>query len=96
MLEGEGDGSFTIRCVLTVSKESPLVLQGKLETWIGDPTGADVTFRGGGQEFPAHRFLLAARSPVFMAELFGHMKERTAPCIQVDDMEPLIFESLLS
>ena len=45
--------------------------------------------------FDAHACVLAARSPVFMAELFGQMKESTASCIEVEDMAPLIFEALL-
>ncbi|XP_037480752.1 BTB/POZ and MATH domain-containing protein 2-like [Triticum dicoccoides] len=93
--EGEGDGCFTIRCVLTVRKETPLVLQGDLEPCIGDPTGADVTFRVGGQEFPAHRFLLAARSPVFRAQLFGPMAEKDMGRVKVVDVEPAIFQMML-
>ncbi|CAN6193653.1 unnamed protein product [Urochloa humidicola] len=38
-------------------------------------TGADVTFVVAGERISAHRSVLAARSPVFMAELFGGMKE---------------------
>ncbi|KAM3389977.1 hypothetical protein ACQJBY_011874 [Aegilops geniculata] len=93
--EGEGDGCFTIRCVLTVSKETPLVLQGKLEPWIGDGRGADVTFRVGGQEFPGHRVLLASQSPVFEAQLFGPMAEKDMGRVKVVDVEPTIFQMML-
>nr|CAB3492046.1 unnamed protein product [Digitaria exilis] len=41
--------------------------------------GGDVTFTVGGERFIAHKYVLAARSPVLMAELFGHMKENTMP-----------------
>lgn len=41
--------------------------------------GADVTFQVAGEAFSAHRFLLAARSRVFKAELCGAMKERALP-----------------
>lgn len=52
--------------------------------------GADVRFSVGDEAF-------AARSPVFNAELFGGMKEGTTtmPCIQIDDMIPVVFKCLL-
>ncbi|OEL38396.1 hypothetical protein BAE44_0000584 [Dichanthelium oligosanthes] len=52
--------------------------------------GADVTFQVAGETFKAHRFLLAARSLVFKAELLGGMKESTSTgdCIRIDDMSP--------
>ncbi|PNT64053.1 hypothetical protein BRADI_4g23841v3, partial [Brachypodium distachyon] len=46
-------------------------------------------------EVPAHRCVLAARSSVFKAELFGGMKEKTGGSIKIDDMESDVFESLL-
>ncbi|XP_039827222.1 BTB/POZ and MATH domain-containing protein 2-like, partial [Panicum virgatum] len=60
--------------------------------------GADVRFLVGGEVFAAHRCVLAARSPVFEALLFGPMKEGTATescCIRIDDMLPQVFQSLL-
>ena len=57
--------------------------------------GADVTFQVGGRAFPAHRIMLAARSPVFSSELFGDMMEKDAPCIKIVDMRPEVFELLL-
>jgi len=57
--------------------------------------GADVTFSVGDQSFSAHKCILAARSTVFKAELFGALKEKDARCIKIDDMEPTIFEALL-
>ncbi|TKV93747.1 hypothetical protein SEVIR_9G246200v4 [Setaria viridis] len=60
--------------------------------------GADVTFQVAGEAFSAHRFLLAARSRVFKAELCGAMKESTATggcIIQIDDMLPQVFKALL-
>lgn len=98
---------FTIRCNLTVIKEPrtedvsvvvvpPSNLHDHFAGMFKSGKGADVKFSVGGQVFDAHACVLAARSPVFMAELFGHMKESNAPCIEIDDMEPLIFEALLS
>ncbi|KAL6643063.1 hypothetical protein ACP70R_021244 [Stipagrostis hirtigluma subsp. patula] len=58
---------------------------------------ADVRFLVGGETFAAHRCVLAARSPVFDAQLFGGMREGTATedCIRIDDMVPQVFKSLL-
>ncbi|TVU42667.1 hypothetical protein EJB05_09086, partial [Eragrostis curvula] len=57
--------------------------------------GADVTFDVQGETFPAHRTLLAARSPVFKAELRGPMKEATADRIAVHEIRPEVFKALL-
>ncbi|CAM0902618.1 unnamed protein product [Alopecurus aequalis] len=66
-----------------------------LEDLLKNGEGADVKFTVDGQLFCAHKCVLAARSPVFKAELLGPMKEGTARCIQIDDMQPAIFEALL-
>ncbi|XP_020195389.1 BTB/POZ and MATH domain-containing protein 2-like [Aegilops tauschii subsp. strangulata] len=103
----DSNGSFIIRCVLTVIGEPRsevrrnhvLVpgrsLQDQLEDMRKKGEGADVTFSVCGQLFHAHRCLLAARSPVFKAELFGPMKEKATRSIKVEDIEPPIFEALL-
>ncbi|CAN6283249.1 unnamed protein product [Urochloa humidicola] len=58
--------------------------------------GADVVFEVGGETFTAHRCVLAARSPVFSAELFGTMKESdTTGVIRIEDMEAQAFKALL-
>ncbi|KAM3354592.1 hypothetical protein ACQJBY_025355 [Aegilops geniculata] len=58
--------------------------------------GADVVFEVGGHTFAAHRCVLAARSPVFSAELFGSMKEGdTAGVVHIDEMEAEVFKALL-
>ncbi|XBH60291.1 hypothetical protein VPH35_114908 [Triticum aestivum] len=51
-----------------------------------------------GEMFTAHRCVLAARSTVFMAQLFGPMKEgtTTSGAIQIKDMEAKVFRALLS
>ncbi|XP_037457865.1 BTB/POZ and MATH domain-containing protein 2-like [Triticum dicoccoides] len=60
--------------------------------------GADVTFEVGGNKLATHRCVLAARSKVFMAQLFGPMKEATAQTgvIHIKDMEASVFRALLS
>ncbi|GJM84558.1 hypothetical protein PR202_ga00241 [Eleusine coracana subsp. coracana] len=58
--------------------------------------GTDVVFNVGGETFAAHRFVLAARSPVLGAELFSVMKESGADgVIRIDNMEPGVFQALL-
>ncbi|XP_047063640.1 BTB/POZ and MATH domain-containing protein 2-like [Lolium rigidum] len=103
------DDCVTIRCVLTVltprteatravpATAAPLPeLNGHLERMLRDGKGTDVTIEIGGQAFRAHSCVLAARSPVFDAELFGPMKRKdTDERIRIEDMEPTVFESLL-
>jgi speckle-type POZ protein len=104
------DDSFTVRCDLAVinqirSEEMPApkfvsVPPSDLNQHLGDllatGKGADVVFEIAGQTFAAHRWLLASRSTVFRAELFGSMKESgTADVIRVDDMEAQVFRALL-
>ncbi|BAF26552.1 BTB/POZ and MATH domain-containing protein 3 [Oryza sativa Japonica Group] len=113
------DDKFTIRCDVGVSTElraedrppsdfAAVVPPSDLHRHLGDlldsKHGADVTFQVGGEAFRAHRYVLAARSPVFRAELFGAMREATAAAaasssdseaIRVDDMEAPVFSALL-
>ena len=57
--------------------------------------GADVIYSAQGRLFRAHRNVLAMRSPVLRAQLFGGMMESTARLIEVEDMAPDVFEALL-
>jgi len=54
--------------------------------------GTDVNFEVDGEIFAAHKLVLAARSPVFRAQLFGPMKERNTQCIKVEDIEAPVFK----
>ncbi|CAO2142457.1 unnamed protein product [Urochloa humidicola] len=97
--------SFQIRCVLDVVDEITAVrppdlhqhLGGLLTSQIGD----DVTFQVGGELFTAHKYILAARSPVFLDELFGTPapgKDNSATTtnqIRIDSIEPRVFRALL-
>ncbi|TVU24151.1 hypothetical protein EJB05_26552, partial [Eragrostis curvula] len=60
----------------------PSNLHCNLGCLLSSKLGADVTFEVAGETFPAHRYILAARS-----SLFGSMKEKTMTCIQIDDVE---------
>ncbi|XP_027349295.1 BTB/POZ and MATH domain-containing protein 2-like isoform X2 [Abrus precatorius] len=44
--------------------------------------GSDVNFEVNGESFSAHKLVLAARSPVFRAQLFGPMKDQNTQCIK--------------
>ncbi|KAF8401624.1 hypothetical protein HHK36_012570 [Tetracentron sinense] len=57
--------------------------------------GIDVNFEVDGENFAAHKLVLATRSPVFRAQLFGPMKDRNTQCIKVEDMEAPVFKALL-
>jgi speckle-type POZ protein len=59
-------------------------------------TGADVVFHVGTETFAAHRCVLAARSPVSSAELFGTMKEcDTGGVVRIEEIEAQVFKALL-
>ncbi|XP_030975182.1 BTB/POZ and MATH domain-containing protein 2-like [Quercus lobata] len=55
----------------------------------------DVTFEVEGEIFSAHKLVLAARSPVFRAQLFGPMKDQNSQCIKVEEMTAPVFKVLL-
>ncbi|THG19092.1 hypothetical protein TEA_027658 [Camellia sinensis var. sinensis] len=54
--------------------------------------GTDVNFEVDGETFAAHKLVLAARSPVFKAQLFGPLKDRNTECIKVEEMEAPVFK----
>jgi len=59
--------------------------------------GADVAFKVQEETFRAHRVVLAARSPVFEAELYGPLREKSdgEAVIPVEDVHPDAFRALL-
>uniref|UniRef100_A0ACD5UIA9 Uncharacterized protein n=1 Tax=Avena sativa TaxID=4498 RepID=A0ACD5UIA9_AVESA len=102
--------SFTMQCTITVLKELPDTAPDPIEEEVIVPssnlhrhlaellqseTGADVTFLVSGESFAAHKSILAARSPVFMAEFFGDMKEKCSHRVEIKDMDPVVFKALL-
>ncbi|KAL6654221.1 hypothetical protein ACP70R_007686 [Stipagrostis hirtigluma subsp. patula] len=103
------DDSFQIRCDVTLvtdvrvetaaDQQSIVLPPPEMCTHLGDVlasgVGVDVTFMVGGEVFRAHKIVLAARSPVFMAELFGHMKENAMSCLQIDEMDARVFGAML-
>ncbi|KAK7835147.1 btb/poz and math domain-containing protein 2 [Quercus suber] len=55
--------------------------------------GTDVNFEVDGETFAAHKLVLATRSPVFRAQLFGPMRDQNTQCIKVEDMEAPVFKT---
>uniref|UniRef100_A0A0E0EY50 BTB domain-containing protein n=1 Tax=Oryza meridionalis TaxID=40149 RepID=A0A0E0EY50_9ORYZ len=103
------DDCFTIRCDMVVMREIralrkqhlcpfPHDLKQQLGDLLETGKGADVVFEVGGETFAAHRYVLAARSPVFSAEFFGSMKESDAAAggvVRIEEMEAQVFKVLL-
>jgi len=56
---------------------------------------SDVVFCVQGIEFPAHRAILSARSPVLKAMLQHDMKEKLTNRVDVPDVEPELFKTFL-
>ncbi|KAF7011221.1 hypothetical protein CFC21_025551 [Triticum aestivum] len=92
-----GDGGFTLQYVLTVInvEPRPMELPGHLERMLVKGRRADVRFRVRGRNFRAHSSILAERSPVFEAQLFGPMAEKDMRRIKVVGMRPAIFKMML-
>ncbi|KAF2911772.1 hypothetical protein DAI22_11g204900 [Oryza sativa Japonica Group] len=81
---------------VTVPAVPPPLLHRHLGDLLASEAAADVRFNVDGEAFAAHRCILAARSPVFRAELFGSMRERAARAIvRVDDMDADAFAAFL-
>ncbi|KAJ1269231.1 hypothetical protein BS78_07G194900 [Paspalum vaginatum] len=59
------------------------------------PPARTSPFSVGGETFRAPRAVLAARSPVLHAELFGPMADAKAPSITVHEIEPAVFRLML-
>ncbi|KAI5020320.1 hypothetical protein ZWY2020_045208 [Hordeum vulgare] len=106
-LENSGhlkDDCFTIRCDFLIVEAAPTFIEvppsnisENLNHLLASKVGTDVTFEVGCDTFNAHRCVLAARSAVFMAQLFGSTKEgMTSSIICIEDMEPNVFKALLS
>nr|CAD1826047.1 unnamed protein product [Ananas comosus var. bracteatus] len=104
------DDCFVVQGTLTIIKEPrlevpiapavpplppPSYLHLHLLQLLESGEGSDVAFEVAGETFTAHRWLLAARSPVFKAELLGPMKEKSMQRIKIEDVEAVVFKALL-
>ncbi|XP_057839251.1 BTB/POZ and MATH domain-containing protein 2 [Cryptomeria japonica] len=57
--------------------------------------GTDASFDVDGEIFQAHKLVLAARSPVFKAQLYGPMRVRNIDNIKIEDIEAPVFKAML-
>uniref|UniRef100_A0A0D3FE39 BTB domain-containing protein n=1 Tax=Oryza barthii TaxID=65489 RepID=A0A0D3FE39_9ORYZ len=101
---------FSVRCDVTVAvgirtddvtaklpAPPPSDLHRHLGKLLASGDGTDVTLQVGDETFAAHRCVLAARSPVFMAELLGPMKEEDTEShvVAIRDMDARAFKAML-
>ncbi|KAG2580052.1 hypothetical protein PVAP13_6NG299000 [Panicum virgatum] len=95
------DGSFIVMCGVKVIPDNPLDdappsdIGSHLGVLLDSEDGSDVSFVVDGEEFPAHRAVLAARSPVFKAQLLGSMADAKMASITLHDIAPATFKAML-
>ncbi|XP_051190452.1 BTB/POZ and MATH domain-containing protein 1-like [Lolium perenne] len=97
------DNNFDVLCSVDIEWTPPASpLEGKLldlghdlAIMSDNQEHTDVSFDVAGETFSAHRVVLAARSPVFKAELYGPMAESKMASITIEEMEPTTFRSML-
>ncbi|MCO5606360.1 hypothetical protein L7F22_060548 [Adiantum nelumboides] len=59
---------------------------------LDDGDNTDVTFVVGSETFKAHKLVLAARSPVFRAQLYGVLADNLKDTFEIQDIEPPVFQ----
>lgn len=57
---------------------------------------SDIVLNVEGQEFKAHRCILAARSPVFFAMMTHETKEKISGTVDIPDIDTKIFRNFLN
>nr|CAB3465948.1 unnamed protein product [Digitaria exilis] len=86
------DESLTVECTITVFKDAtPVPSSPSLAEHLGELLES----KAGADSFAAHKNVLAARSPVFKAEFFGGMMEKSSGHVEIKEMEPSVFEAML-
>lgn len=58
--------------------------------------GCDITFEVGDEKVRAHKWILAARSPVFKAQFFGPIGKPDLRRVVVEDVEPVVFKAMVN
>ncbi|KAM0844335.1 hypothetical protein ACQ4PT_057115 [Festuca glaucescens] len=70
-------------------------LLGNLAKLLEAQDEADVIFKVKGEAFPAHKIILAMRSPVFKVQFYGPMKDKRMRNITIQDIQPTVFKALV-
>lgn len=101
------DDCLTVKCKLTVVKpfcvdaikKRVIVPSSDLHQHFGGlletREGADITIKINEETFIAHKYVLAARSPVFKAQFFGSMMESKMASLKIEDVRADVFKVLL-
>ncbi|KAF8646577.1 hypothetical protein HU200_065801 [Digitaria exilis] len=95
------DGYVIITCGVKVVRNNPLDeavpsdIGRHLGVLLDSKDGSNVSFIVGGEAFAAHRAVLAARSPVFKAQLLGSMADAKMPSITLQEIAPVTFKAML-
>ncbi|KAM0865762.1 hypothetical protein ACQ4PT_043058 [Festuca glaucescens] len=100
------EGHITFVCAILVIHDSPEHQKigdspipsdtgSDLGRLLDQEDGTDLSFIVDGEIFRVHRAVIAARSPVFRAELFGSMAEATMSSITLQDIKPATFKVML-
>lgn len=97
------DGFVTITCgvIVDCDDDPPMIdvppsdMGNHLGHLLDSADGSDVSFVVNGETFPAHRAVLAARSPVFKAQLLGSMADAKMSSITIPDIASVTFKAML-
>ncbi|CAN6361011.1 unnamed protein product [Urochloa humidicola] len=101
---GREPSTLELECTIGVRKDTseapsgplpPPDLPRHLGELLRSEARADITFVVSGKSFAAHKNILAVRSPIFKAEFLGAMEEQNAQRVEIQDMEPAVFEAML-
>ncbi|CAL5013635.1 unnamed protein product [Urochloa decumbens] len=105
-VKDDGSVTFILGVVVLRDHDNPLAISSPIDVPSSDMgvhlgrlldsgDGSDVSFAVGGETFHAHRAVLAARSPVFMAQLLGSMADAKMDLITLHDIRAETFRILL-
>ncbi|XP_065199693.1 protein roadkill-like [Planococcus citri] len=87
------------RDVINVSNHSAAFVKSNpmpdFEKLLNDEETCDVIIDINGKKYPAHKTILAARSPVFKAMFKHNMTENQRNCVEIKDIDEKIFEEVL-
>ncbi|GFX38473.1 TD and POZ domain-containing protein 4 [Trichonephila clavipes] len=70
----------------SASLDSIRTLKANLESSYEENLLCDVELKTKTRTFPAHKYVLSARSPVFKAMFTNDMRERNSECVNIEDM----------